>query len=363
MISFIHTGDVHLERTFRFNNHSRDFGKDHRLDLWLTFEQIVNTAEKNQVDFLLIAGDLFDTPDISIKALNRVADKFAHLSATKVVICPGNHDYFSSSSLFGLINWPDNVTVFKKGQMESVYFPEQKTCIYGIGWTKDTYREMPYNGAHIDLSEDDHNILLLHGDAFSENSDYMPIDLKQFDYFDYVALGHIHRGSQLTRRAAYCGCPEPLNFKEIGESGIYFGQIDHHRLTLKKIKTGKRAFLKKTIRISPEMTQNELLRTCLDFADDHQKAEDYFRIYLKGYAGSDVDIDQLRMQLEQIFYYVEIDETQLHPNIDVDKLLEENQDNIIGQFIQEMRRYGDDPTAKKALYYGLEGLLNTGDQT
>ena len=48
-ISFIHTGDIHLEKTFHFKNQQRDFGKEHRIDLWLTFDQIINTAEVIQI--------------------------------------------------------------------------------------------------------------------------------------------------------------------------------------------------------------------------------------------------------------------------------------------------------------------------
>ncbi|MQM72674.1 MAG: DNA repair exonuclease [Eubacteriaceae bacterium] len=361
-ISFIHTGDIHLEKTFHFKNQQRDFGKEHRIDLWLTFDQIINTAEKNHVDFLIISGDLFDTPDISSKALKRVAEKFAHLTETEVVICPGNHDFYTPSALYGLIEWPNNVTIFTQGQMESKYFEEKETRVFGIGWTKDTYEAMPFDGSHIDLSETDNNILVLHGDAYNQISQYMPIDLELFDYFDYVALGHIHRSERLTLRAAYCGCPEPLTFKNINDPGIFYGQIHHHRLELQKIETGKRKFFQKTLRVSPEMTQNDLLTACSDLGDDDSKRKDFFRIFLKGYAGADIDVEELRMQLAQMFYYVEVDDKKLLPNIDVDKLLEENQNNMIGRFIQEMRRNGDNPTARKALYYGLEGLLNSEDK-
>lgn len=43
--------------------------------------------------------------------------------------------------------------------------------------------------------------------------------------------------------------------------------------------------------------------------------------------------------------------------MDIDLLLKENRDNMIGKFIQEMLLEEVSPITKKALYYGLEGIL------
>jgi hypothetical protein len=74
----------------------------------------------------------------------------------------------------------------------------------------------------------------------------------------------------------------------------------------------------------------------------------------------DLSLEWLQEELSHLFYYLELDGNALEPDLDIDRLLEENADNIIGRFIQEMRRNGTDPVAKKALYYGVEGLLQHG---
>ncbi|MEG2419638.1 MAG: DNA repair exonuclease [Eubacterium sp.] len=126
-VSFIHTGDLHLGRQFHFKRNGDVFGSNKRTDLWRTFDKILNTAEKNQIDLLLIAGDLFDSDEIEMSEINRAADKFSKLSMTKVVILAGNHDYYSSVALYGLVDWPDNLFSFFGNR--SLWFELGEKCL------------------------------------------------------------------------------------------------------------------------------------------------------------------------------------------------------------------------------------------
>ncbi|MDD2413781.1 MAG: DNA repair exonuclease [Eubacteriaceae bacterium] len=359
-VSFIHTGDLHLGRQFHFSNRNEIFGNNTRNDLWKTFEKIINTAEKNKINFLLISGDLFDTEEIEIGEIKRVAQKLGKLTMTKTIICPGNHDYYSQFTLYGLIQWPENVYLFDKDKMSDLYFPEWQTRIFGLGWVKDTYTNIPFND-HMSLKEEENNILMLHGDAYNSQSELMPIDISKFDYFDYVALGHIHKSDFLTRRVAYCGCPEPLSFKDRGDHGIIVGQIEQHRCTTHFVSTQKRQFVDATIEVTPEMSIDNLREACLKIAPEKERMVNYYRIHLKGYRDTSLSVKWLIDECIHLFYYIEIEDDELKPDLDVDRILDDNRDNIIGQFIQAMRRDPSDPVAQKALYYGLEGLLKDGE--
>lgn len=356
-ISFIHTGDLHLGRQFDFKNDSYTFGKSRRMELWQTFDKIISTAEKNKIHFLIISGDLFDSENVALSEVKAVSERFSRLSHTKVIICPGNHDFYDAGHLYGLVDWPENVTIFNTGDMQSVYFPETETRIFGIGWTKDTYRKLPWDGSPLELREEDNNILVLHGDAYHSQSDYMPIDLDAFAGFDYIALGHVHKAAFLSKRAAYCGCPEPLSFNDDGDQSIVVGQIDRHRLNTQVILTRKRRFITVTLDIKADMTIEDIRRKCLMIDSEKERMRNFYRIRFKGYRDTLIAMDLLYEELSQLFYYVEIDDSELLPDLDVDRMLAENQHNVIGRFIQEMRRYAGDPIAKSALYYGLEGFL------
>lgn len=359
-ISFIHTGDLHLGRQFHFENDVHEYGASRRMDLWQTFDKIINTAEKNHINFLLISGDLFDSEDTPLSEVKAAAERFSRLSTTQVVICPGNHDYYDDNHLYGLIDWPDNVSIFKKDEMTSFYFPETGTRIFGIGWTKDTYRQLPYSGAHLDLKEEDNNILMLHADAYHDKSNYMPVDVGDYAYFDYIALGHVHKGAFISKRAAYCGCPEPLSFKDDGDQSVIVGQIDRHRLNTQPVLTRKRRFITATVAIDSDMTIDDIRRKCKAIDSDKERMRNFYRIRLTGYRDTLISVAALSEELSHLFYYVELDDSDLAPDLDIDRMLAENQHNVVGQFIQEMRRHQDDPIAKKALYYGLEGFLQKG---
>ena len=120
-VSFIHTGDLHMGRQFHFNRRGDIYGKNKRLDLWETFEKILNTAEKNQIDLLLIAGDLFDSDEVDIMEIERVAEKFSRLTTTRVVICAGNHDCYSSPVSY------THLDVYKRQVRDYAFYSDKKS--------------------------------------------------------------------------------------------------------------------------------------------------------------------------------------------------------------------------------------------
>ena len=355
-VSFIHTGDLHMGRQFHFNRRGDIYGKNKRLDLWETFEKILNTAEKNQIDLLLIAGDLFDSDEVDIMEIERVAEKFSRLTTTRVVICAGNHDCYSSLSLFGLVDWPDNVTLFKTGKLESVYFPDLETEVYGMSWVKKAYTDLPFPRG-IAVNPECNNILMLHGDAYSRQTDYLPIDVSDFSNFDYVALGHIHKPEYLSETAAYCGSPEGLSFGESGDHGVIVGKIDAHKCVSEFVPIQKRRYVDLEFEVTPEMSFDTIKEQILACDTEENRMKNYYRVTLKGYVDPEVSVDWLKDELQPSFYYFELNDKALEVDLDIDLLLKENRDNMIGKFIQEMLLEEVSPITKKALYYGLEGIL------
>ena len=55
-ISFIHTGDIHLGRQFHFKGGDPGLGERRRMELWKTFDKIIQTAEKNHIHYLIISA-------------------------------------------------------------------------------------------------------------------------------------------------------------------------------------------------------------------------------------------------------------------------------------------------------------------
>jgi len=357
LIKFIHTGDIHLG--LKFNNVSFDREKAilRRREIWNTFERIIEYAREKEVDFLLIAGDLFEEAYFTIGDITRVRDNFEAVGNINIIISAGNHDYRGTRSLYDKIQWPSNVTIFGGQAIEKKEFNELNTIIYGYSWaTNQIYdNDLLKNLGQIDTTKN--NILVLHGDI-SHNSNYLPLNLQDLKNLnmDYIALGHIHKPQILADNIAYCGCPEPLDFGEEGERGIIEGTIVDKKLDIKFLPFSKRKFIVREVEVDENMNYLEIIERIKELSQGNRE-KDFYRISLKGFLNRNIDIDNIEKDLEDSFYHIELINNTIW-DYDLEVLEAENKDNIIYYYINAMREKGlDDPVVKRALYLGLEVLL------
>ncbi|RYE89774.1 MAG: exonuclease subunit SbcD, partial [Myxococcales bacterium] len=84
----LHTADWHLGHTLR------DWARDHEHDLFLSW--LLDTLESEQVDALLVCGDVFDTTNPSAQAQLQwyrfLAQARRRMPDLQVVVIGGNHD-------------------------------------------------------------------------------------------------------------------------------------------------------------------------------------------------------------------------------------------------------------------------------
>jgi len=209
----------------------------------------------------------------------------------------------------------------------------------------------------LNLDKAMNNILIIHGDINKE-SKYLPMtleDLKALD-MDYIALGHIHKPNLFTNKIAYCGCPEPLDFGEIGERGIIEGTIENGITKIEFIPFSNRSFYEIKLNIDENLSYLDIIDKIKTIGIGNPSM-DLYRIRLKGYIQNDIELTNLNKELEESFYYFEIiNETT--PDYDLVALEESNRDNIIGQYIKNIKQKNlEDQVATDALYYGLKALL------
>src|SRR5690554_2672288 len=98
MIRFLHTGDLHLGLEFRDINLNREIANERRLELWDTFERIVRKSIDDNVDFLFIAGDLFEEKYFTLRDMNRVVSTLSKAQNVHIIITAGNHDTLNKKS-------------------------------------------------------------------------------------------------------------------------------------------------------------------------------------------------------------------------------------------------------------------------
>ncbi len=88
MISFLHLGDIHLDyKQYKLTEREND--------LCLAFFDICKKAIDKQVDFVLVAGDLFNYRSISPRSFNEATFIVKTLKEANipVIAIEGNHDF------------------------------------------------------------------------------------------------------------------------------------------------------------------------------------------------------------------------------------------------------------------------------
>lgn len=226
MIKFLHAADLHLDSPFASLSPAQ--AGERRAEQRELLTDIVELCNRENCDLLLLSGDLFDSDNAfqdTIESLIRAL----HSCTARVFIAPGNHDFYAPGSPYATAQWPDNVHIFHKNEIESVVIPELGCEVYGAAFTSANAASL-LQGFHV-RDEELRNVMVLHGDAVQSDSPYNAITRDQIaaSGLDYLALGHIHALSMPAAigRTAYAwpGCPMGRGFDETGEKGVLLGTL------------------------------------------------------------------------------------------------------------------------------------------
>ncbi len=347
-MKFIHIADVHLGvEPEGLKAGSKARGKE----IWEALEKIVNLCEWEEVDLLLIAGDLFHRQPL-MRELKEVNFLFAKLTKTKVVFIVGNHDYLKPDSYYHTFEWAENVYPILNGHMGCVEFPEWDVNVYGLSYHQKEISENLYMRM-VAPRKAKKEILLAHG------GDEKHIPFKKDEMinlgYDYIALGHIHKPQTLVEnKMIYAGALEPTDKNDLGPHGYVKGTI-YEEVTAEFIPSAKRENIHLNLKVNEKVT-NGFLKDMVRETIQKYGLENIYKFVLSGFR--DVDII---FELESIMNFgniVEIiDETK--PAIDFEKLYAKNEGNLIGKFIECFKDADEESVEKQALYEGIQALMET----
>lgn len=231
-MNILHTADWHLGKIV--NEYSMlELQKE-------ALEQIINISIMNNVDVLLIAGDVYDRSIPSADAMNLLdwfISKYISLGK-KIIMMGGNHDSKSRLS-FGSSIFKDN-NLFIVSGIEPSKIVLGQTSFYVIPYTNLQELKMHYNMDFKNSEEaykymvdniildNNKSILMMHDYVTSGNLELSDserplslgaldfIDYKIFNKFDYVALGHVHKGQKVgVENIRYSGSILKYSFSEV----------------------------------------------------------------------------------------------------------------------------------------------------
>lgn len=236
---FIHIGDLHIGK--RVNDFSMIENQKY------VFGQIVEYAQNNTIDGVLISGDIYDKPIPSLEAIEvfeNFIEEFVNLKLP-VYIVSGNHDSVERLSAFSNLMKKSNIFISKN------YPPEFKPIKNGICdiWllpfirpadVRKFFPNIEIGNYHqavenviktLKLNKKRVNILVAHqfvtcnGNSPEKSDSEIHslgtldnVDCSVFEGFDYVALGHIHKPQNMGRKnIRYCGSPLKYSFSEVNQ--------------------------------------------------------------------------------------------------------------------------------------------------
>lgn len=349
MIRFIHLADVHLGAV---PDRGCPWSHEREEEIWETFRRVIASVRRDPVDLLFIAGDLFHRQPL-LKELKEVNYLFSTIPETRVFLMAGNHDYIKKDSFYKGFDWEPNVTFFYGEERTCIRIPELHTFVYGMSYEHQEIREPLYNSWKPEEEKGFH-VLLAHGG----DEKHIPMDMKGLTEagFDYLALGHIHKPQAVIRgKALYPGALEPIDRNDTGKHGYIQGSFDQGRIRLKFIPFARREYQNLLLTMEAETTQYKL-EEMLKNQVMERGYQNIYRLILKGWRSPELIL--LTERLKKLGNIVEVlDESR--PFYELLELHKKYTGTLIGDFVEYFMDRELTVVEEKALYHGLQALLET----
>lgn len=356
-IKILHAADFHLDSAFA--GLTGEQAKLRRRESRQLLERLSNYVNQNEVELVLLAGDLFDGASTYRETVEQLVEALGAMRA-RVFIAPGNHDFYSARSPYAALKWPENVHVFQTRGIERVELPELRCAVYGAAFT-DAAQETSLLDGFTAPDDGAAHLMVLHADLSAVEARYNPITREQIaaSHLDYLALGHTHRfGGVLTEGRtsyAYAGCPEGRGFDETGDKGVLCGAVEPGKVDIKFVPFAKRRYdvlrVDVTERIPAEALQSMMPETA---------ASDICRVIFTGETDErGVDIKSIEERFASDFFHLELrDETHIRQDI----WARVREDSLRGLFLKELREQydaaddGGRARIERAVRFGLAAL-------
>lgn len=295
-MKFIHLSDLHLGK--RVNQFSMLEDQKHIL------LQILSVVDTECPDAVLIAGDIYDTPQPPVAAVELLDDFLTRLAERKmqVFIISGNHDSPERLAFGSRLMQLSGIHIAPAytGIVEPFFLSDDygQVAVYMLPFVKPAVVHSVFPDSEINSYTDAVNIAIeaMHIDAGIRNvlvahqfvtgasqsgSEELVIggvdnvDASVFASFDYVALGHIHGAQKAGGNAIqYCGTPLKYSFSEAG-----------HEKSILVVELGKKGELEtRTVPLTPLHDMRELKGSYEELTlknnYETQNTEDYVHITL-----------------------------------------------------------------------------------
>ena len=265
---FIHAADIHLDSPLRgLEAYPGAPAERLRIATRQAFDRVVDLCLEERVDFLIVAGDLFDTEVKDFHAALAAATQLRRLDRANipVYLILGNHD--SREEMTRHVPWPANVTLFDHKRPQTVQHPTLPVVLHGMSYPKREVTENLVPGYPAPVAGC-FNIGLLHTNAGgnSQHAAYAPCSVEELvaKGYDYWALGHVHDFAILHERphVVYSGNTQGRHAREAGPKGCLLVTVDERASDVRTVEfreTDLVRWFRETIPLQPDDDEDALI--------------------------------------------------------------------------------------------------------
>ena len=353
-MKLIHTSDWH----FGMGLGNRSYGEDQRHFL----KQLYELIEKEQVEGVLLAGDVYDSSVANAEAIglyNEAVTKICMDLGVKVIVIAGNHD--SAARLSSCRELLKGAGLYVTGRLERdvepILLDEGKVAVYCLPFfnreevtalfpemkeeirSQETAMLVVCDHIRESMDKGRFNIVVSHSlivNAEISESDRSArvgfataVSKDVFTGFDYVALGHIHKPQVIDDHIRYSGSPLKYSFgnEETQDKGVVIIDTD----------TMQQRF----VAMEPLHDRKTVEGTYEEVTAREDIREDYLRLYVTDrYAGLELVAD-LREKFPNLLevYGKGLTENESLSALSVEELQAMDETDIMEKFMAENFRY------------------------
>jgi DNA repair exonuclease SbcCD nuclease subunit len=368
MVSFLHAADLHLGlRITRFDPATANKVREAR---FTALDNIRKVAAERRVDFILIAGDLFDDDAVDMVTARR-AFEILDNAPMPVFVLSGNHDPLLAGGVWDRPPW--NQVETKRVRLLRRAEPVEigpGVVLFPCPVFRKTSLNDPTAWIALDSSDrSDLRIGLAHG-SLKVRDDLPPDDhviarhAASEKKLDYLALGHWHSRSiypdrEGVQRTAYPGVHEPIRFQgssELGTGWLAYsapgraefldsgkGEVLHVRLAgsgqapgIEPVEVGNFIWNEEKCELR---SADELSRLISDVATRPNVERRLLRLKLAGVldATSMLRLEELKQILEHRYLFGELDDAQLHVEPTEEEMREAAGQGVLRRVLEQLR--------------------------
>ncbi|MFV0445836.1 MAG: exonuclease SbcCD subunit D [Planctomycetaceae bacterium] len=358
-MKFLHAADVHLDAQLR-GLAAREGAPVELLQRATrdAFRNLISLAVSEGVDFVVIAGDLFDRGWADTRTWLWAKQELQRLEVASipVYLIRGNHDSLGDGAQ--RLSWPSNVHEFRGDQPETMRIETLRVSLHGQSYSSRAVTE-DLSANYPEAVPRDFNIGLLHtsltGDAVHATySPTTPENLKLKGY-DYWALGHIHGFQRVQEEGpaiVFPGCTQGRHVNEPDAKGCVLVTVDdRHAVQVEFRALDAVRWRRQTLHLQSEDGRDEfLVRAQSALADCQAQSEGRslaLRLELRGatachhWLTSDAGQLEARAEVDSIAHslgdiWVERLDVRTSPPIDVAELRRST--DLLGELLRDLER-------------------------